>query len=196
MSEYHSLEYWNARFQGESSFDWLISSKAFMDLILPFCDQASEKECRVLQLGFGTSHLHVHLRRAGLLVTNVDFEPSAIIHGKAAEVESFGDVLMQYMVADATALPPLDRTFDLVVDKSTVDAISCAGDDALISTLRSVRAVLATTGVWLCCSYSAQRFSNLQQSYFAISTLHSIAQQKSNPHDPDIFTWIYMLRPI
>lgn len=196
MSDYHSSEYWKTRFQAESSFDWLISSKTFMDIILPFCNDEKAAGCRVLQLGFGTSDLHLQLRRAGLTVTNVDFEATAILHGKAAETESFGDVIMEYIVADATALPPFKHSFDLVVDKSTVDAISCAGDDALLSTLSSVRATLTARSVWICCSYSSQRFQNLRQSYFTISPLQTIAQEKSNLYDPDIFTWIYVLRPI
>ncbi len=57
-------------------------------------------------------------------MTNIDFEPLAIQKSQAMEHLAFGDIRNQYRVANILDLD-LDSKFDLVLDKSTADAIAC-----------------------------------------------------------------------
>jgi EEF1A lysine methyltransferase 4 len=88
------------------------------------------------------------------------------------------------------------HTFDLVVDKSTVDAVSCGGEEAFIDMVRSVRECIASDGLWISLSYSATRFQ-LPAEYmpFDVRVIGKIASPKSRPADPDIYYWCYLLQP-
>ncbi|CCG84225.1 protein of unknown function [Taphrina deformans PYCC 5710] len=192
MTDFDTAAYWRQRFENESSFEWLISSEQFMPFLQGFLKTGST----VLNLGSGSSDLHVHLRRQGFVTTSVDFVESAIQHGKALEETVFGNVTTDYLVADATQLPSFERKFDLVVDKSTADAISCGPH--LSHLMRSVHASICPEGSWICCSYSADRFAEIptEMALFEVSVLGKVPLSKSNPFDPDIWTWIYLLKPL
>ncbi|KAH9898252.1 hypothetical protein C8Q73DRAFT_392556 [Cubamyces lactineus] len=104
---------------------------------------------RVLHVGAGTSSLSERLRELYLDVygngvderalVNADFAENLVARKRAAEEarrEADGPCKgMRWVCADALKWPELDsilrtegRTFDLIVDKSTSDAISCGED--------------------------------------------------------------------
>ncbi|CAG9946773.1 unnamed protein product [Clonostachys rosea f. rosea IK726] len=162
-TDYEKQSYWHDRFASETSFEWLVTSKH-----------------HILHLGSGTSDLHNHFRSRGLLnVTNLDFEPLAAERGRDLEQNAFGDVRMNYVVADATRLvdEPImigshggaagkeeqivtPAKFDLVVDKSTADAVA---------------------------------FLELP---FHVEVMAKVPTRKVKPTDPDIYHWCFILRPM
>lgn len=168
---------------------------------------------KVLQIGFGTSDLQNHLRARGLPdVLNIDYEPLAIERGRQLEKQTFGDVVMKYAVMDATELssPPADfdfpsspnvprSQFDLVLDKSTVDAVSCGGQGAFLRMAGAVRRCLAPGGVWISLSYSSARFDVEDEGGrglpFEVDVLAKIPTPKARATDPDIYYWCYLLTP-
>lgn len=191
MTDFDTVEYWSRRFIKEKSFEWLITSEQFIARIVPFLETGRT----VLNLGSGSSDLHVHLRKLGAIVTNVDFAEAAVQHGTVLEEKEFGNVETTFLVADATDLPAFPQKFDLVVDKSTADAISCG--DGLLNLINSVHASMKSDAVWICCSYSSSRFTEAltTSTLFDITVLDKLPQPKSSPHSPDVWTWIYLLRP-
>lgn len=168
---------------------------------------------RVLQIGFGTSDLQNHLRARGLRhILNIDYEPLAIERGRQLEEQAFGDVVMKYAVMDATQLcfsePTYDddgrhrrhrtsQKFDLVLDKSTVDAVSCGGQEAFLRMARGVRRCLAPGRVWISLSYSSSRFDVREEGLlpFEVDVLAKIPTPKIRATDPDIYHWCYLLTP-
>ncbi|KAJ1328883.1 EEF1A lysine methyltransferase 4 [Microdochium nivale] len=214
-SDFEKQSYWHERFTSEQSFEWLVTSERFMqelERVLPQLaggDKSSAPPSyRVLHLGCGTSDLHNHLRRRGFgNVTNVDYEPLAIERSRQLEEAAFGSVAMEYAVADATRPLALSSSssssnnnneFDLVVDKSTADAISCAGEDALRALADSVRACLADGGVWISMSYSATRFSlddGGGSLPFEVDVLARVLTAKQRSSDPEVYHYCYILRP-
>jgi len=133
-------------------------------------------------------------------VLNVDYEPLAAERGRELERRAFGDVRMRYAVADATQLAsgtdgvrPGAR-FDLVVDKSTVDAVSCAGHEAFARMARGVRQRLADGAAWISLSYSAQRFDD-EDLPFDVEVIARVPAPKLSPTDPDIYHWCYLMTP-
>ncbi|KAF3763970.1 hypothetical protein M406DRAFT_332407 [Cryphonectria parasitica EP155] len=187
-------QYWHERFKTETSFEWLISSEAFLSILEPHLERL-HKSSRILQVGFGTSDLQNHLRARGFNdILNIDYEPLAIEHGLKAEQEAFGDVRMRYAVADATQLESFPEQYDLVIDKSTVDAISCGGQEAFSRMFHGVKNCLARGGFWLSLSYSSSRFA-VDDLPFDVEVIERIPTSKAKTTDPDIFYYCYLLRP-
>ncbi|KAK4144031.1 S-adenosyl-L-methionine-dependent methyltransferase [Dichotomopilus funicola] len=191
--DFGNPSYWHGRFLSETSFEWLAPSAAFIEIIEPHLRHLSPS-ARILHLGPGTSDLHNHLRARGFTnVLNVDYEPLALERGQQLERERFGSVKTSYLVADATSLE-LPQKYQLVIDKSTVDAVACGEDGALISMGKAVRGCLEKEGLWISLSYSAARFDDLRDLY-DVEILARIPTPRQKSTDPEIFHHCYLLRP-
>jgi SAM-dependent methyltransferase len=192
-ADFEKRDYWHERFRSETSFEWLATSAAFMEVLLPYLQRRSYS-ARILHVGSGTSDLHNHLRQHGFFnVTNIDYEPLALERGRQLERNRFGDVRMKYLVADATQLE-VDEKYHVVVDKSTADAIACGESGALLAMAKAIRRCLDDNGFWVSLSFSPSRFE-LVQSIFEVELISKIATPKSRLTDPDIFHSCYLLRP-
>ncbi|EGR52881.1 hyoothetical protein [Trichoderma reesei QM6a] len=211
-ADFDQQAYWHRRFSTESSFEWLLSSNDFIAILNPLLNTLDRTSTRILNIGCGTSDLHNHFRRLGFSdVTNIDYEPLALERGQQLERQAFGDVRMKYAVADATKSLVLNPSssnqndssetrnekFNLVVDKSTVDAISCGGEEQVRRMAHCVRECLADDdddAVWVSLSYSAARFE-LEGLPFDVEVLERVLTAKRAVADPDIYHWCYLLRP-
>jgi EEF1A lysine methyltransferase 4 len=192
--EFGEQSYWHARFQQESAFEWLASSETFLDVAGRYV-HSLPRDAPILQLGCGTSDMHVHLRRRGFTnVTNVDYEPLAIERARAMEQATFGDVLMKYTVADILVLD-MGTTFDLVLDKSTADAIACCEGLSVLAMARRVKNHLSERGVWVSLSFSADRFrSDGCTLPLEVEVIDKLLTDKHKPTDPDIFFYCFALQ--
>ncbi|KAK7222032.1 hypothetical protein V2G26_010035 [Clonostachys chloroleuca] len=213
-TDYEKQSYWHDRFASETSFEWLVTSKHFISVIEPHLARLPLSSY-ILHLGSGTSDLHNHFRSRGLLnVTNLDFEPLAAERGRDLEQKAFGDVRMNYVVADATRLvdEPImvgphggvagedehnvtPAKFDLVVDKSTADAIACGGDSAILKLAKGIKECLSKDGVWISLSFSSERFE-VPDLPFHVEVMAKVPTRKMKPTDPDIYHWCFLLRPM
>ncbi|KAI1390708.1 uncharacterized protein F4822DRAFT_441991 [Hypoxylon trugodes] len=200
-ADFEKQSYWHERFVSETSFEWLASSEEFMSIIKPYLPALThhhDNPPKILQLGSGTSDLQNYFRSTGYLdVTNIDYEPLAIERGRQLEEAVFGDVKMKYVVADTTQLGrglSHNQSFDMVVDKSTVDAVSCGGQEALLRMASGVRRNLAEGGAWISLSYSSSRF-DVDQLPFDVEVIAKIPTPKLKETDPDVYHHCYLLRP-
>lgn len=192
-TDFDKREYWHSRFATETRFEWLVASEVFMSTLDPYLSRL-DTSSRILHVGFGTSDLQNHLRERGFLnVTNLDFEPLAIQRGQQLEKAVFGDVRMKYAVADITN-PGILEEFDVVIDKSTVDAVSCGGEGAFMLMAEGVRRCLADGGFWISMSYASSRFS-VEGLPFDVDVVAKIPTPKQIPTDPDIYHFCYLLTP-
>jgi SAM-dependent methyltransferase len=205
-ADFEKQSYWHDRFASEKSFEWLLASSEFIGIIEPYLTSlgSSTSSSHILNIGSGTSDLQNHLRGRGFHnVCNIDYEPLAAERGRQLEEKAFGNAVMRYVVADATQLGYESSKlgnrgygkFDLVIDKSTADAISCGGQTALLRMAQGVRNVLADDAVWISLSFSASRFDDPRLP-FHVETITKIPTSKISPTDPDIYHWCYLLRPI
>jgi len=64
--------------------------------------------------------------------------------------ENVGRPGLEYATMDARDLQFEDRTFDVVFDKSTLDALKCDGKESVGRFSREVHRVLKDDGKWLC----------------------------------------------
>ena len=152
---YESESFWNTRFKSESHFEWLGNGQ---ETIIPGVHHYLEEHRsrrlppRTLHIGAGTSTLSENILRAyhevysdhegfGSVVMNTDFAEEAVARGRQTDEAVKGEVrwgrvdLLSWN--DCKGLvesfqPKEDegekRLFEIVVDKSTSDAISCGED--------------------------------------------------------------------
>ncbi|OQE27232.1 hypothetical protein PENSTE_c004G04070 [Penicillium steckii] len=162
--DYDSPEFWDARFAtGSDVGEWLNSGDVLIDAVLSDLNQrphlhAPSEAPRVLHLGPGVSQLGRKLRDAclekqwaGNGILNVDFSTEAVRLGQHAEEELDSRHAMHWRCADllqwddVATLTPF-APFDVILDKSTSDAIatfsdcevSATNDSKLCPTVREV----------------------------------------------------------
>ncbi|KIY68596.1 hypothetical protein CYLTODRAFT_421443 [Cylindrobasidium torrendii FP15055 ss-10] len=193
-------EYWDDRFKKEKTFDWLLPAHTLDAPILEALAASNSVAPRLLHIGCGTSTLSFHLRtlvESPDQIHNTDYSSVAVDAGARWEEESFqkptGDNAHEHRMSWSTLdllcptsigdLRQKGQLYDIIVDKSTSDAISC-GDDLEIAlpyvfctsidlpsgaparrTMHPLHllavhlAALARPGArWIVLSYSAERF--------------------------------------
>jgi hypothetical protein len=136
----------------------------------------------------------------------VDYEPLALKRGQELEKRAFGDVQMRYAVADVTDMPRVEELlgeegvgegreggFDVVLDKSTVDAVSCGGEEKVLAMAEGLRRCLKREGIWISLSYSQWRF-DIEGLGFDVQVLERIQVPKTKETEPDLWYWCYLLR--
>jgi hypothetical protein len=194
------LEYWNKRFTKEENFEWL----ADFTVLEPCLKRAvaersgSRERPQVLHIGCGSSALSMQLRDlvdSPQQIHNVDYSEVVVEKNRQREHELLSaskasTELCRWSTLDLLSMTQvlefakLGKGYDVIVDKSTSDAISCSEDVFVelpyrISTNSSSRvsrpfkgtvyplhvlaihlAYLARPGsAWVILSYSADRFS-------------------------------------
>ena len=150
-SSFGDREYWDERYaKRPEDFDWLLPATCMDDAIVRALETPKRPEPHVLHLGCGTSTLSYHLRKfveKPEQIHNVDFSGPAIDMCKKHERELFGvkgsgedsgdftpmkwsvvDLLDANDIANLAARQDRWPPFDVIVDKSTCDAVCCADD--------------------------------------------------------------------
>jgi hypothetical protein len=194
---FSDVEYWDKRFRTNTkAFDWLCPESCFDEELAALA--RSGYSMQVLHIGSGTSMISFHLSRTlppSSRIRNLDFSIEAVEWGRNRETESRTtsnngfplQAPLEWTQASCLSLESLlattvPRSVDVIVDKSTSDAIACGPDIAVQplltrkqehaqkSSLLGLRlhplyilafnlAVLAKPGArWLCLSYSNDRF--------------------------------------
>jgi hypothetical protein len=180
-TDFSSPGYWSTRFQTETSFEWLSSSSALIPAMLSAAkDVASTQEgpVKALHFGCGTSSLGVELARAlkeekvEAEVTDADYVAVSIHTADVAEQDERAVPLISLDVLDPAQLAEKspEMGWDLLLDKSTADAIACgpnvslAGEsvEPIVALCSRLARVIRIGGRWVCVSYSERRFAHLE----------------------------------
>ena len=110
---------------------------------------------RILVLGCGNAEFSEDLYDAGYHnVINIDI--SSVVIGQMNERNKDKRPQMVFQVGDVTNMPEFeDASFDLAIDKSTIDALLC-GDNSFIMVakmMKEAQRVLKTDGIYFAISY-------------------------------------------
>lgn len=129
----------------------------------------SEKDIKILNIGCGNGRIQDELYEDGYHhITNNDISPVVISQMNEVKVEREYEG-MCFEVMDATCMKYEDETFDLVLDKSTLDALLCSETPFVQAAqmLGEVERVLKTGGVYLMISYSEPKYrlNHLQREH-------------------------------
>jgi len=114
-----TIQYWDSRYREEEHVEWLLDSEQLGKRVEEVAAASRwGKEARILHLGCGTSLLPQHLHKLGYTrVVNVDNSPVCI----SAMSQRFPHLTFKLM--DLNDLKYGEQTFDMVVEKSTLDTL-------------------------------------------------------------------------
>ena len=113
-----SVEYWDSRYKDEEHVEWLLDSEKLGKRVEEAAALKWGKEARILHLGCGTSLLPQHLHKLGYRrVVNIDNSPVCI----SSMSQRFPHLTFKLM--DLNDLQYCEQTFDMVVEKSTLDTL-------------------------------------------------------------------------
>ncbi|KAI0333851.1 S-adenosyl-L-methionine-dependent methyltransferase [Cubamyces sp. BRFM 1775] len=126
--EYGTKEYWDQRYAQESedsSFDWF---KSYNDIAEIIRELIPDKSSRVLMLGCGNSTLSQDMYDDGYKnIVNTDYSGILIEKMRHKHAESRPE--MEWHEMDIRDLKFEDGTFDVAIDKGTMDAMMTAKAD-------------------------------------------------------------------
>ncbi|OHT09715.1 putative methyltransferase [Tritrichomonas foetus] len=121
--DFSTQEYWDEKYaEKETLFEWLRSYDDFRSYV----NEHIPKDHKILIPGCGNSSLSPDMYKDGYLnLTNNDFSPVVIeqMLKRCADMQS-----MKWDVMDIKNMTYPDNTFDTVLDKGTLDAITCGED--------------------------------------------------------------------
>ena len=116
--------YWEQRFEHEEEYDWLLTLAKLESQLLPHLHM----DDRILIVGCGNSTLSADLYDRGYHhITNIDF--SATVIDKMKSLHSVSRPGMVWLEQDMTDLRFDASTFDVVLDKASMDALMVAEGD-------------------------------------------------------------------
>ncbi|KIN96333.1 hypothetical protein M404DRAFT_1006838 [Pisolithus tinctorius Marx 270] len=165
--EYGTREYWNSRYSDETpddTFDWF---KSYADLADDIRTLIPDKSARILMLGCGNSRFSEDMWDDGYKnIVNVDY--SAVVIEKMRERNSETRPEMQWLEMDVRSLTFPDSSFDVAIDKGTMDAMMTSSTDVwnppeqvvkdCVAEVSGVLRVLRTTGSFIYITFGQPHF--------------------------------------
>ncbi|XP_041658276.1 EEF1A lysine methyltransferase 4 [Cheilinus undulatus] len=116
-SRYKDVDYWDERYKTEQCYDWLGSFSKFQHLL----QKHVNKKDSILILGCGNSSMSSDMYKAGYRsITNIDYSSVCISAMSARHSDCPG---MSWHQMDIRQLSFPDASFDVVLEKATLDAI-------------------------------------------------------------------------
>ncbi|XP_068653817.1 uncharacterized protein [Aristolochia californica] len=138
-SEYLNPHYWDKRFSSEEHYEWFKDYSHFRNLIVKHLNPTDS----VLELGCGNSQLSEELYKDGVAdITCIDLSAVAVEKMRARLLEKgCGDV--KVLQADMLELPFENHSFDVVIEKGTMDVLFVDSGDPWKPKPETVRKVMA-----------------------------------------------------
>eukprot|EP00792_Barthelona_sp_PAP020_P005964 TRINITY_DN2863_c1_g1_i3.p1 TRINITY_DN2863_c1_g1~~TRINITY_DN2863_c1_g1_i3.p1 ORF type:complete len:215 (+),score=58.76 TRINITY_DN2863_c1_g1_i3:45-689(+) len=123
MPEYGDPKYWDERYEKDTgNFDWYVTYVSLKDHIQPHLAPGSQ----ILQLGCGNSRLAAQMYEDGYKnITNIDISEVCVNSMKQRYADLAG---MKWQVMNACKLDFESESFDVIIDKGTLDAVLCGRD--------------------------------------------------------------------
>ncbi|XP_060690089.1 EEF1A lysine methyltransferase 4 [Hemiscyllium ocellatum] len=116
-SRYKDRNYWDERYHHEETYEWFGAFSRFEHLL----KEEIQTDETILVLGCGNSSLSYELFMSGYRsITNIDFSAICIEKMASKYATCSG---MEWKVMDARALQFEDESFDVVLEKGTLDAM-------------------------------------------------------------------------
>lgn len=188
--DYSSKPYWETRLAKErdKGFEWLVSSTSILPIVSSQVDRYTvvAEPLKILHFGCGSSSLGTEIQRhfgGRVIVSDSDYASSSI--SPAADADTIVKREVPLLDMDVLSIDSLRSTspkqgWDLIIDKSTADCISCGqpvttrddgdsctGETSTKSCLHilsdNLSQVVPVGGIWISVSYSASRYDYLSQ---------------------------------
>ena len=195
MPNYGDKNYWEDRYEEQSgtTFDWLEDYES----IKPIIDNLSiKKESRILNVGCGNSEFSEKMYDEGFVHNyNIDICQNVIDYMKSRNKDKKG---LHFDVMDVCDMAYKDETFDLIVDKSTIDALLCGDHSFMVvaKMLKEISRVLKTGGYYIIISYGQpeNRMIHLERDHLAFEIqIYTIKRQED---DQEKIHYVYICKKL
>jgi ubiquinone/menaquinone biosynthesis C-methylase UbiE len=192
MPNYGDKNYWEDRYdeQNGTTFDWLEDYES----IKPIIDNLNiKKESRILNVGCGNSEFSEKMYDEGFTHNyNIDICQNVIDYMKSRNKDKKG---LHYDVMDVCDMAYKDETFDLIVDKSTIDALLCGDHSFMVvaKMLKEISRVLKTGGYYVIISYGQpeNRMIHLERDHLAFEIqIFTIKRQEEDEQEKIHYVYI------
>lgn len=124
-SNYARKNYWEDRFEKtDGYFDWYVGWRELQAIV----KNLISKESKILMVGCGNSKLSENMYSEDYFnITNIDIS-GIVIKKMNEEKDNKNMEKMIYLEMDATSMTFEDNSFDFVLDKGTLDALTCGSE--------------------------------------------------------------------
>jgi ubiquinone/menaquinone biosynthesis C-methylase UbiE len=192
MPNYGEKKYWEERYESQKgkTFDWLEDYES----IKPIIDNLGiKKESRILNVGCGNSEFSEKMFDEGYNHNyNIDICQNVIDFMKSRNKDRKG---LHFDVMDVCDMAYKDETFDLVIDKSTIDALLCGDHSFMIvaKMLKEISRVLKTGGYYIIISYGKpeNRMIHLERDHLAFEVqIYTIKRAEEDEQEKIHYVYI------
>ena len=192
MPNYGDKKYWIERYdeQNGTTFDWLEDYES----IKPIIDNLHiKKDSRILNVGCGNSEFSEKMYDEGFTHNyNIDICKNVIDFMRERNKDKKG---LHFDVMDVCEMAYKNETFDLIIDKSTIDALLCGDHSFMIvaKMLKEISRVLKTGGYYVLISYGKpeSRMIHLEREHLAFETqIYTIKRQEEGEQEKIHYVYI------
>jgi len=176
---YGSAAYWDERYEkyNDKTEEWYEGWTALRNLIAPYLS----KDMLVLDFGCGDSFLQDELQKEGFFCFGTDI--SDVVLRRLSEKPE-----REMQTADGFHLPYRTNSWDVIIDKGTLDAIACDEERDLAPLFDEINRVLRPGGRYLCITpwHATKRIPQLSSASWEIShevqamSVKTLARQRFN----------------
>ena len=191
---YGEATYWDDRYEkagGEAAFDWLETFESLEPYMRKFMPR---KNIRILVLGCGNAEFSEDLYDAGYEnIVNIDISPVCIQQMTVRNAIQRPN--MSWKVGDVTNMEFKNSSFDLAIDKSTIDALLC-GDDAYIMVgkmMKECQRVLKKGGHYFAISFGnpEARAHHFQSPFLSVTNFQYTIKEEGSTDDKAHFVYVW-----
>ncbi|KAG6797900.1 methyltransferase-like protein 13 [Apis mellifera caucasica] len=165
--EFNQVEYWNTFFKkrGKKNFEWYGEYPELRSIFLKYI----KVKDNVLIVGCGNSTVSMCLYDAGYRnITNIDI--SHIVIKQMCDINASIRPQLVYEHMDATQMTYSDNTFNVILDKGTLDALMPDNKEGTVSSInkyfKEITRVLRNGGRYICISLLQEYILKQLLSYF------------------------------
>ena len=196
MPNYGEKKYWEERYESQKgkTFDWLEDYNSLNPIIKSL---GIKKDAFILNVGCGNSEFSEKMFNDGFINNyNIDICENVINYMKERNKDKKG---LHFDVMDVCDMTYKDETFDLIVDKSTIDALLCGDHSFMIvaKMLKEISRVLKTGGYYVIISYGKpeSRMIHLERDHLAFETqIYTIKRQEED--EPEKIHYVYICKKL
>lgn len=145
-----SPQYWETKYQqADELYEWYQPWACFGDYVIPYLSKSG----RILNVGTGNSPMsHEMTNDTQAIIYNIDISQT-VISQMRKRFEN--DSQNKWEVMDCTNLKYDDNYFDCVIEKGTIDALSCRSDsnEVIEKMLKEICRVLKPDGFFISLSF-------------------------------------------
>ncbi|NP_001038234.3 eEF1A lysine and N-terminal methyltransferase [Danio rerio] len=192
--EFSSADYWERFFRkrGEKAFEWYGDYNSLCGVLHKYIKPRD----KVLVVGCGNSELSEQLYDVGYRqLTNIDISETVVSHMNQRNAERRPDLSFQQL--DATQTGFESGSFQVTLDKGTLDAMASEEDGALAGRmLAEVGRVLAVGGRYVCITLAQEHVIKLAVEHFVKGwavRVHCLTGQQNEESDSSFALPVFVL---